>query len=201
MASNPLDSSSRLAYGRVIRAALYVLGLARTRIARRPGPYVLAALGRAAGATVVAGVLGGTAVAQDRSISQAVERIPDESRSVRTVWFGIPAGPEDELTALERRVRAARTAGEATRTRLVLFRESTVAGRFAGVGAVDGLAHHVVMDSGRLPRTCRPERCEVLRLRGNGPIPNAAGLRLVEVGHASLRSRELFGDFIASTDN
>src|SRR5919106_2161982 len=97
MASNPLDSFSGLAYGRVTRAALYVLGLARTRIARRPGPYALAALGLAAGAAVVAGVLGGTAVAQDRSISQAVGRIPDAARPGRPVWFGIPAGPEDEL--------------------------------------------------------------------------------------------------------
>jgi hypothetical protein len=201
MARNPFGWFFRLAYGTVTRAALYVLGLARTRIARRPGPYALAALGLAAGAAVVAGVLGGTAVAQDRSVSQAIERIPDEQRSVRTVWFGVQSGSDDELPALERRARAARAWGDAPATRIVLFRESTIAGRFAGLGAVDGLAPHVVLESGRLPRACRPERCEVLRLRGDGAIPNGDGLRLVEVGEASLRSRELFGDFIAPTDN
>ena len=185
----------------MLRAALFVIGLARTRMARRPGPYVLAALGLAAGAAVAAGVLGGTAVAQDRSVSQAIERIPDESRSLRAVWFGIPAGPEDALPRLDARVAEALRGADGAPTRIALFRESTVAGSFAGLAAVDGLAPYVVLDSGRLPRRCRPERCEVLRLRGAGPIPNAGGLRLVEVGRASLRSRELFGDFIAPTDN
>ena len=33
---------------------------------------------------------------------------------------------------------------------------------------------------------CTPARCEVLRLRGTGALPNAPGLRLVEVGTATL---------------
>jgi hypothetical protein len=185
----------------VTRRALYVLGLAGTRIARRPGPYVLAAAGLAAGAAVVIGVLGGTAVAQDRSVSQAVERIPPEARSVRAVWFGVPVSAEDSLSRIDRRVRTALARQPGRPTRLVLVRESTIAGSFAGLGAVDGLAPYVVLRSGRLPRTCRPERCEVLRLRGAGSIPNGPGLRLVEVGRASLRDRQLFGDFIPPTDN
>ena len=71
-------------------------------------------------------------------------------------------------------------------TPLVLFRESTIAGRFVGLTAVDGVADHVVLRSGRLPRECTPARCEVLRLRGRGALPNAPGLRLVQVGEASL---------------
>ena len=46
------------------------------------------------------------------------------------------------------------------------------------------------------PRT----RCEVLRLRGRGALPNSPGLRLVQVGTATLRSRQLFGDFLRPTD-
>ena len=198
---NPSEDSERLAYGGVTRAALYVLGLARTRIARRPWPYVLSALGLAAGAAVLAGVLGGTAVAQDRSVSQAIERIPVESRSLRAVWFGLPGSDDDRLETIDERVTNALRDAGGDPTRLVLFRESTVAGTFAGLAAVDGLAPYVLLESGRLPRTCRPERCEVLRLRGTGPIPNGPGLRLVQVGRAALRSRLLFGDFIAPTDN
>ena len=41
----------------------------------------------------------------------------------------------------------------------------------------------------------------MLRLRGRGRLPNAPGLRVVEVGTATLRSRQLFGDFLAPTDN
>jgi len=55
--------------------------------------------------------------------------------------------------------------------------------------------------TGRLPRTCTPERCEVLRLRGRGALPNAPGLHLVQVGTATLRSRQLFGDFLRPTDS
>ena len=37
--------------------------------------------------------------------------------------------------------------------------------------------------------------------RGQGRLPSARGLRLVEVGTATLRSRQLFGDFLEPTDN
>ncbi len=60
----------------------------------------------------------------------------------------------------------------------------------------------MTLRSGRLPTECRPERCEVLRLRGaGGRLPEPAGLKLVEVGTAALKSRLLFGDFLAPTDN
>ena len=59
----------------------------------------------------------------------------------------------------------------------------------------------MLLRSGRLPRTCTAERCEVLRLRGAGALPNVPGLRVVQVGTATLRSRLLFGDFLAPTDN
>ena len=52
-----------------------------------------------------------------------------------------------------------------------------------------------------MPHTCVPERCEVLRLRGVGRLPDVPGLRVVQVGTATLRSRQLFGDFLAPTDN
>ena len=38
-------------------------------------------------------------------------------------------------------------------------------------------------------------------MRGTGTLPNAPGLRLVKVGTATLRSSQLFGDFLAPTDN
>ncbi len=86
-------------------------------------------------------------------------------------------------------------------TPIVLFRESTVAGHFVSLAGVDGLAPYVHLTSGRLPRACTPTRCEVLRLRGTGTLPNAPGLRLVQVGTGTLRSSQLFGDFLAPTDN
>ena len=66
---------------------------------------------------------------------------------------------------------------------------------------MDGLGRWVELRAGRLPRECRPQRCEVLRLRGEGRLPAPPGLRLVEVGEAALTSNTLFGDFLAPTDN
>lgn len=185
-----------------MRGSPYVLALAWKRIRRRSSGALLAAAGIAVGTAVLVGVFVGTKVAQDRSASQAVARIPAATRSVRAVWFGVPTGTAEALPVLDRAVLG-RLAdlGLPGPTRIALFRESTVAGHFVSLGAVDGLAAFVILRSGRLPRPCTPARCEVLRLRGAGTLPSAPGLRLVEVGTATLRSRQLFGDFLAPTDN
>jgi hypothetical protein len=185
-----------------VRSALYPLRLVGARLGRRSAPVVLVVLGIAAGASVVLGGRAGSLVAQDRAVAQAVERIPEGSRSVRAVWFGVPAQSNEPEAVLERRARAAlRHAVSAPATALVLFRETTIAGTFAGLGGVEGLGNWVTVRSGRLPRPCTPERCEVLRLRGQGRLPRPAGLRMVEVGEAVLNDRVLFGDFLAPTDN
>ncbi len=170
-------------------------------MARRAPTALLAAAGVAAGAAMLATVLAGTVVARDESVGRAVEEIPAAQRSVRAAWFGLPALDEDHA-ALERTATQALAGvvpGEATP--LALFRESTIAGTYFGLGGVDGLADWVTLRSGRLPRTCEPERCEVVRLRGRGAIPNVEGMRLVEVGTAVLTSPVLFGDFIVPTEN
>ena len=184
-----------------LRRLGYPLRLAAARIARRAPTALLAAAGVAAGAAMLATVLAGTVVARDESVGRAVEEIPAAQRSVRAAWFGLPALDEDHA-GLERTATQALAGvvpGEATP--LVLFRESTIAGTYLGLGAVDGLDGWVTLRSGRLPRTCEPERCEVVRLRGRGTIPNVEGLRLVEVGTAVLTSPVLFGDFIVPTEN
>jgi hypothetical protein len=121
---------------------------------------------------------------------------------VRAVWFGVPAGPEDDWRGLDRAARQALAplpVGDPTS--IVLVREGTVGGAFVGLAAVDGLAPYVLLRSGRLPHACRPVRCEVLRLRGAGRLPDVPGLRVVQVGTAVLRSRQLFGDFLTPSDN
>lgn len=185
-----------------MRSAGYVVWLGLRRLARPGAGALVAALGIAAAAGVLAVILAGTTVAKDRALAQDVDRLPAASRSVRAVWFGVPAGPEDSWRKLDRTARAALAplpAGDPTA--IALVRESTVAGRFVGLAAVDGLAPFVVLHSGRLPRTCTPERCEVLRLRGTGRLPDVPSLRIVQVGTASLRSSQLFGDFLVATDN
>ncbi len=185
-----------------LRSVLYPLRLVAARLNRRSAPVVLVVLGIAAGASVVFGGRAGTLVAQDRAVAQAIERIPEGNRSVRAVWFGVPAQSNEPYHVLDRRARAALGGVVDGRpTGVVLFRESTIAGAFAGLGSVENLARFVTLRSGRLPAPCQPPRCEVLRLRGTGRLPVPAGLGILEVGEAVLNDRVLFGDFLAPTDN
>jgi hypothetical protein len=184
-----------------MRSALFVAALAWKRLTRRDSGALVAAAGLAIATAVLAGVLAGVTIATDRATAAAIERIPTSERSVRAAWFGIPGAEREELGRLDSAVEDAFAGfGLDGPTPLVLFRESTVAGRFVGLTAVDGLAEHVLLRSGRMPRRCTPARCEVLRLRGAGALPSTDGLRLVEVGKATLRSRQLYGDFLQSTD-
>jgi hypothetical protein len=187
---------------RSARAAAYTLRLVAARLARGQGALALVVVGLAAGAAVLLGGRAGALEAQDRAVGQAVERIDEGSRSVRAVWFGLPGQSDEPQPRLERRARQALARlGVPRPTSVVLFRETSVEGTFAGLGGVEGLGRWVTLRDGRLPRACRPERCEVLRLRGEGRLPAPDGLRLVEVGEAVLRDRVLFGDFLAPTDN
>ena len=184
-----------------MRSAWFLTGLAWKRLRRRDSGALVTVVGLAVATVVLAGVLAGVTIATDRSTALAIERIPTSERSVRAVWFGIPGDRTERLAALDNAVDDAFAGiGLDGPTPLVLFRESTVAGRFVGITAIDGVRDHVILRSGRLPRTCTSTRCEVLRLRGRGTLPNAPGLRLVEVGTGTLRSMQLFGDFLRSTD-
>ena len=185
-----------------MKGAGYVLGLAAKRLGRRDGGALVAALGITAAAAVLALILAGTTVAKDRAVAQDVDRLPAATRAVRAVWFGVPAGHADDWRGLDRAARdALAPLPTGDPTAIALVREGTVGGAFVGLAAVDGLKPYVLLRSGRLPRTCRPNRCEVLRLRGEGRLPDVPGLRVVQVGTAALRSRQLFGDFLAPTDN
>jgi FtsX-like permease family len=185
----------------VMRSASYVAGLAWRRLRRRDSGAFVTALGLVVATAVLAGVLAGVTIATDRSTARAIEGIPTSARSVRAVWFGIPADESERLAVLDSAVADAFSGfGFDGPIPLILFRESTVAGHYVGISAVDGVGPNVMLRTGRLPRTCTPERCEVLRLRGRGALPNAPGLRLVQVGTATLRSRQLYGDFLRSTD-
>ena len=185
-----------------MRSAWYVVSLALHRLRRRDGGALTAALGIAAASGVLAGILVGGTVAKDRSVAQDVERLPASSRAVRASWFGVPAGAVEGWSKLDRQARAALAPLPAGKpVSIALFRESTIGGVFVGLAAVDGLAPHVLLRTGRLPRACRPSHCEVLRLRGTGRLPDVPGLEVVQVGTGSLRSRQLFGDFLSPTDN
>ena len=145
---------------------------------------------------MLAAVLGGSLLAQDRSIDRAVSRVPAADRAVRAFWLGIPAQGAPWRT-LDRQARGSlRLISPRPAVGAMLYRETSIENRLVDLGAVDGLARFVRLRSGRLPHHCRPEHCEVLQLGGSGPLPSVAGLRLVRVGRATLASKVPFGDLI-----
>src|SRR5512133_3424573 len=181
---------------RALRRTAYPLGLAWARLVRRGGRVLLVLLGIAAGAALLAAVLAGSLVAQDRSVERATARVPAEDRTVRLVWGGIASGPGTDVDRLDVVSRRALAPLVPSPTRAMLFRTSQANGHLFDLGAIDGLSRYVHVRSGRLPQQCVPSHCEVLELGGSGPVPRLQGLNLEVVGKATLDSPLPFGTLI-----
>lgn len=179
-----------------VRRLLVPVRVALARLRARPDRVVLVALGIAAAAAALAAVLAASLAAQDRSLARRLRELPEADRAVRVGWFGVPGQAAERYAALDSRARAALEPALGRPVATVFFRESTIAGAFVGLGAVDGLAGAVRLRSGRFPRRCRPGRCEVVQLLGGWRLPHAPGLRLVRVGRAELRGDVLFAGAI-----
>jgi FtsX-like permease family len=180
-----------------VRRIGYPLSLAWRRLTRGGERVGLVVLGIAAGAALLAAVLAGSLVAQDRSVARATANVAPESRVVRLTWGGIASGAGTDATQLDRTARRALEPLVRSPTRAMLFRTSQAQGHLFDLGAIDGLARYVHVRSGRLPKPCRSTaRCEVLQLGGSGPVPKVKGLTLAVVGRATLDSPIPFGNLI-----
>ena len=177
-----------------LRRALFPLRLAGARLAAGGTRLALIAIGIVAGAAVLAAVLGGRLVMEDRSLADAAAKLPPQDRTVQVAWFGALGGTWRSLD----RVAAPAIEGLTGRepVRAMLYREAQIDGRLVNLRAADGLARWVRLRSGRLPRRCEPSHCEVLRLQGAGPLPSKPTLRLVEVGRATVKPDAPFAPFI-----
>jgi hypothetical protein len=180
-----------------MRRVAGTLGFGLHRVRADGARSALVAAGVAAAGLLLAAVLLGALVAQERALADSVDALGPSSRTVRAAWFGVP-GQGDVYEDLDLRSRAALgSVTSRTPTATVLFRESSVGGRFVSLGAVDGLARWVRVTSGRLPTTCTSEKCEVLQLRGSGAPPRG----FVVVGRGVLGSTALFGDAVPAERN
>ena len=77
---------------RVTRAVAYGLHRLRSDGARS----ALVVAGVAAAGLLLASVLVGSLVAQDRALARAVDELPPSARTIRAAWFGVP-GEGDEF--------------------------------------------------------------------------------------------------------
>src|SRR5262245_39559285 len=145
-----------------LRRLAFPFWLAAARLRRRRAPLLLVVLGLAAASAMLAAVAAGTVAAQDREVSRQVAALPAKVRSVRVNWFSV-GGQVAPYARLDREVRGRlERAVDAPATATALYREHQIGGYLMGLGAVDHLGDWVRLRSGRLPRVCRPEHCEVL---------------------------------------
>jgi hypothetical protein len=174
----------------------YPLRLVGARLATGGNRLVLVAVGVVAGAAVLAAVLAGRLVMQDRALAQAMTRLTPADREIAVAW----SGGENAFPRLTRFVEPSmrESTGEQP-VAAMLFREASIQQRLVNLRAADDLGDWVRLVSGHLPAPCRPSHCEVLRLEGKGPIPSTSHLRLIEVGRAVLKPDAPFGPFVLPT--
>jgi hypothetical protein len=178
-----------------LRRVAFPLRLAAVRLSHRGGRTALLAAGIAAGAAVLAVVLGGSLVAQDEQTARALERVPAGQRTLTAVYADLGTVRYGEtLATIEPRVRRALAAVTPTApVRVLQYKLLRIEGALVNLAAIDGVGDWVRLRSGRLPETCTPERCEVVQLGGSGRVPSEPGLRFVTVGEGVLASPVPFG--------
>ena len=179
-----------------LRRIAYPLGLVAARLRGGGSRLALVALGVVAGAAVLAAVLAGRLVMQDRALAQATAQLAPGDRQVQVTW----SGATNDFVRLDRFV--APTIRSLTGDRpaaAMLFREASIQQRLVNLRAADDLGRWVKLVSGRLPAVCVPAHCEVLRLEGRGPIPSTKVLNLIEVGRAVLKPGTPFAPFVLPT--
>ena len=87
-----------------LRRLAFPLRLVAARLARRRRAAAARRVGVVAGAAVLAAVLGGRLVMQDRALAQATARLAPGDRKVQVAW----SGATDDFARLNRLVVAAR---------------------------------------------------------------------------------------------
>ncbi|HET8606019.1 MAG TPA: hypothetical protein VFL66_03215 [Gaiellaceae bacterium] len=189
--------AQRVSPGTLARRVAYPLRLVRARLARRIERTLLVGLGIAAGACVLALVDAGGVLIQDRNLERATAALAPSDRAVQVTWYGTVSTGRYAWSRIDEAVRPElETATGAEPIGTMLYHEASIGGHLVDLRAVDGAGRYVRLLSGRLPRPCVPSRCEVLRIAGSGPIPSAPGLRLVEVGRATMPVDAPFRDFL-----
>jgi len=176
-----------------LRRIAYPLGLVAARLRGGGSRLALVALGVIAGAAVLAAVLAGRLVMQDRSLAEATAQLAPGDRQVQVTWSG---ATNDFVRLNKFVVPTVRSLTGDRPAAAMLFREASVQRRLVNLRAADDLGRWVNLVSGRLPAVCVPSHCEVLRLEGKGPIPSTKVLNLIEVGRAVLKPGTPFAPFV-----
>ena len=162
-----------------LRRLAFPLRLVAARLGAGGERLLLVAVGVVAGAAVLAAVLAGRLVMQDRALAQATAALAPGDREVAVAW----SGATNDFTRLNRlvvpRVQAVTGAQPAA---AMLFREASIQQRLVNLRAADDLGRYVRLDLGPDARSCAS-----LALRGASPARR--GTDPVDVAPAADRGR------------
>jgi hypothetical protein len=160
------------------------LALVAARARRRPGRWLLPALGVALAAAFAGAVAVQATVAGDQSARAVLAGLSPLARTVRVTWQGVVTGPvrrqaEDLLRGL----------GLGARTEVVLLNPVRLDGTLVRPAALAPLRRWLGPGSPTPPGRCTPRDCPML-IAGASPrhTLTAAGVRISIVGSAQLPS-------------
>ncbi len=153
------------------------------RFRHRPGSWLVVILGVAVAVAMPVLAAASAVVVSAAALAHGVAELPAGQRSLIVSYPGVSILPS-ELDPMDQHVaHSLAQLSSGPLTRQVLFRR--LADGHGGtyfLGAADDLAQHVRLESGRLPASCTPTRCEVLDV-GPGAAPRLdPSLGLVVVG-------------------
>jgi hypothetical protein len=184
----------RAGSGARFRTALAALGVSAARLRSQPLRPVLVVAGVALAFAMTVAIVGGSLVARQQALGQALGALPDTAQGFRVDRFGLPLSRQAYAREDREVRRVLGTLSPDAARRVVFFRQLRVAEQLAEIAGVDRLAQVVRLKSGRLPRTCTPASCEVLQIGGRGRARLHQGdVRLDRVGVAELRDPAMFG--------
>ena len=148
------------------------LRLAAIRLRANASQNILAALGIAVGAAVLAMTAVSSVAVQDRAVQGALAALQPSDRAVQAVWSGVPAQSNLSFRQLDRLARnALEPVLHHPAFAVEVFRQATWGGAFVNLGAVDGVSRWIVLHSGRLPHACAPHDCELVQIGGKPVAP------------------------------
>ena len=177
---------------RRLRAPVVV---AAARLRAQPARGLLVALGVALATGLLVAVVGGSLVARDRAVQRAVAALSPGERSFRVDNFLVDRYEPADRAA----TRALAAVSSVPPVRGEILHELRIGGELVQLAALDDLGSLVRLQSGRLPRSCRPERCEVIQIGNAGKARVEEGdIHLVRVGIGALPTRTLFGDSLVA---
>src|SRR5690242_8592471 len=164
--------------------ALVPVRYALRRLRHNAGRAVVAAIGIAVGAAVLALTQVGSTAVQDRALQRALAELQPSDRAIQAVWSGVPAQSSLSLTKLDAIARGAVTPIIGVPPfRVEVFRAANWGGVYVNLGALDGIQKWITVTGGRLPKPCTPSDCELIQVGGAPAAPKIANLHVV--GRAS----------------